>query len=107
MAGFFVDIFADAHTDIFNALLDCGGAQTAQYRGASVSVIVDHDLTRWGGLFEIVHGSVLLSVQRYEVPERPRRDDVFKMPGGVNYAVESTVISDDYLHRCLALEVEP
>lgn len=102
-----MDIFADAHNDIFAALLACGGAQGARFRGAPADIVIDHDLTRWGDLFEIVHGSVLISVQRTQVATRPRRDEVFYVTDGPAYSVESTVLSDDYVHRSLALEVEP
>ena len=106
------DIFADATRAIFDTMKPIGGAHDAQLtRGAAapvpVSVIISMDLSGWGDAVNVVNGSVGVSILREDFPERPRRGDLVALVSGRQFQVEQLIASDDYVHRCLSVEVTP
>ena len=96
------DPFASAIAGIFAAL-----GRDAEYEGqeedADCRVIVSHDLTQWGDVIQVQNNMAMISVQRSEIEERPRRGDLFRLATGQEYNVERVMRSDEYEHRILVV----
>ena len=95
------DPFANMVADVYVAL-----GRDAKYEGeddADCSVIVSYDLTQWGDTIQVQNNMAMISVQKSEVPERPRRGDVFTLATGQEYNVERVMRSDEYEHRILVV----
>ena len=96
------DPFASAIARIFAAL-----GRDAEYEGqeedADCRVIVSHDLTQWGDVITVQNNMAMISVQRSEIEERPRRGDLFRLATGREYNVERVMRSDEYEHRILVV----
>ena len=96
------DPFAEAIASIFAAL-----GRDAEYEGqdedADCRVIVSHDLTQWGDVIQVQNNMAMISVQRSEIEERPRRGDLFRLATGQEYNVERVMRSDEYEHRILVV----
>ena len=96
------DPFASAIASIFAAL-----GRDAEYEGqeedADCRVIVSHDLTQWGDVIQVQNNMAMISVQRSEIEERPRRGDLFRLATGQEYNVERVMRSDEYEHRILVV----
>jgi hypothetical protein len=99
------DPFANAVASIFAAL-----GRDAEYEGqeedADCRVIVSHDLTQWGDVIQVQNNMAMISVQRAQVAERPRRGDIFRLATGQEYNVERVMRSDEYEHRVLVTEAD-
>ena len=96
------DPFASAIASIFAAL-----GRDAEYEGqeedAECRVIVSHDLTQWGDVVQVQNNMAMISVQKSEIAERPRRGDLFRLATGQEYNVERVMRSDEYEHRILVV----
>ncbi len=103
------DVFATATADIFAAMLAAGGAVEAEYSrdNKTVTIIVDHDLTRWGDAVQVSNDSVLVGVMRDAISEKPWRNDTFTAAGGAVYRVDKVLFADEQVYRCVAVEVAP
>jgi hypothetical protein len=98
------DPFASAIASIFAAL-----GRDAEYEGEDelmCRVIVSHDLTQWGDVIQVQNNMAMISVQRSQVVERPRRGDIFRLATGQEYNVERVMRSDEYEHRVLVTEAD-
>jgi hypothetical protein len=98
------DPFASAIASIFAAL-----GRDAEYGGEDelmCRVIVSHDLTQWGDVIQVQNNMAMISVQRSQVVERPRRGDIFRLATGQEYNVERVMRSDEYEHRVLVTEAD-
>lgn len=69
-------------------------------------VLVDHDVSQYGGTAAIVGKTVLVSVRVGDVRSMPRRDDLFDIEygkyAGRRLTVTSVVESDEFEHKVLA-----
>ena len=95
------DPFASASASIFAAL-----GRDAEYEGEDelmCRVIISHDLTQWGDVIQVQNNMAMISVQRSEIEERPRRGDLFRLATGQEYNVERVMRSDEYEHRILVV----
>jgi hypothetical protein len=66
-----------------------------------VSVVLEHDLQRYGDVASVSASSALVAVRTSEVQDRPRREDVFTLVSGVEHYVDTVVLSDEFEHRCI------
>lgn len=101
------DVFTAANVHIFDALAVAGAAEDGTYTRdgviTPVRVVLERDLSRWGDEINVSTSSAMISVLTMEVPNRPVRGDTFEIPSGTYY-VEQTMVSDGYMHQCLAVE---
>jgi hypothetical protein len=67
------------------------------------TVIVDHNLERWGELASVGSMQAVISVRRNEISERPRRGEFFTVAGKV-YTVELILRSSEHEHEILTVE---
>jgi len=67
------------------------------------SVIVDHNLSSYGGTAEINAKSVIISVRISELAAVPKRQETFTITASSKvYTVAEVLQSDGFEHRCLA-----
>ena len=99
------DPFASMVASVFRSL-----GREAQYlatgeeaEASDCRVIVSHDLTQWGDVIQVQNNMAMISVQRSEIEERPRRGDLFRLATGQEYNVERVMRSDEYEHRILVV----
>ena len=78
----------------------------AEYEGedeAMCRVIVTHDLTQWGDTIQVQNNMAMISVQKSQIEEKPRRGDIFRLATGQEFNVERVMRSDEYEHRILVV----
>ena len=96
------DPFASMIGHVFEAL-----GRIAEYEGqdeeTTCKVILSFDLTQWGDVIQVQNNMAMISVQRSEIEERPRRGDLFRLATGQEYNVERVMRSDEYEHRILVV----
>lgn len=70
------------------------------------TVVVDHDLTRYGGTAVVSGKTVVVGVRLCEVPDMPRRGDVFDIEtgkfAGRSVTVSDVASSDEFEHKVFA-----
>ena len=97
------DPFANMVESIY---ADPAMAKEAKFEGeddADCRVILSYDLTQWGDVITVQNNMAMISVQRSQVPSRPRRGDVFVLATGQEYNVERVMRSDEHEHRILVV----
>lgn len=70
------------------------------------TVLLDHNLSQYGDIAQVSAKSVVVAVRLLDVPEMPRKGDLFEITSG-KYAgrtvtVSSVVSSDEFEHKALA-----
>ena len=81
-----------------------GFAQAATYTDRNsvqtpCTVLVEHDLTRYGEAAQVNVKTAVISVRVSEVAEAPRRGDSFAIAAGATYKVDSLQLSDGVEHK--------
>lgn len=87
------------------ALFGCAATYTDRDAVATpCTVLVEHDLTRYGeAAATVAQRTALIQVRTAEVPGPPRRGETFTLAGtGQVLTVDSLMLSTDYLHRVFA-----
>lgn len=67
-----------------------------------VRVIIERDLQRYGDVAAVQGKTAIVEVRTSEVSDRPRKGDVFTV-GAETLTVDSVLVSDGHVHRCVAL----
>lgn len=70
------------------------------------TVVIDHNLQKWGDAVTIGNANAVVNVRRSEVSERPRRGATFELEDGAIYAVEQALAQTRFEYQLLALEQE-
>ena len=63
------------------------------------TVLVERDLTRYGGVAEVNVATAVVAVRRAEVAGAPRKGELFTLVGGEVLAVEVLQASDEFEHK--------
>lgn len=61
---------------------------------ASVTVLVERNLTQYGSLIQMQDRAAVISVRVSELAQCPRRGDTITLTGGTVYGVEAQITSD-------------
>ena len=99
-------IFAQALTSGLSPLYEVMGEDALYTDGDGYKrecrVIVNKNLAQYGDTLTVQGATAVISVRVSELPDRPRRDDTFRV-GCVDYVVDDILTSNDYEHEVIVL----
>lgn len=102
MPSIFAQAFAVGQSSIYEAVGEDALYTDGDGFSASCTVIVNKNLAQYGDTLTVQGATAVISVRVSELPDRPRRDDTFRV-GCVDYVVDDILSSNDYEHEVIVL----